>query len=186
MKKRAPRLHPRTPESLMANFRSPDSLPPASLPRRLGAIIYDSLLLAAVLLAGSVLAVTVCTGIIGTEQFKQHNPLIGNPFFSTYLFFICFFFYAWFWTHGGQTLGMRAWKIRLQQQDGKGITWWQALLRFLLGTLWVLPILYLRKFQGESLDISLDAGAAVLALTLLSRLHDRVSATVLVYLKNPA
>jgi uncharacterized RDD family membrane protein YckC len=147
--------------------------------------MYDSLLLAGVLIASAALAVILCAGIIGPEQFKRQNPLIGNPFFNTYLFFICFFFYAWFWTHGGQTLGMRAWRIRLQQLDGTGITWWQALLRFLLGTLWVLPIFYLRKLQNESLSLSLGSGAAFLAVTLLSRLHDRISATVLVHLNKP-
>ena len=57
-------------------------------------------------------------------------------------------FYAWFWTHGGQTLGMQAWKLRLQRLDGGPVSLWQALLRFLaafpslllfgLGMLWML------------------------------------------------
>jgi uncharacterized RDD family membrane protein YckC len=44
--------------------------------------------------------------------------------------FLCFVFYAWFWTHGGQTLGMRAWKIKLVQDNGAPVSWTQAFFRF--------------------------------------------------------
>jgi uncharacterized RDD family membrane protein YckC len=161
----------------------PLNLPPATLRRRLGAVLYDSLLLAGTLLAASALALLVVVGFIGAEQVKLRNPLISNPFFSTYLFFIGFFFYAWFWTHGGQTLGMRAWKIRIQQLNGHGITWWQALLRFLLAGLWVLPIFYARKVLNLSLGLSLGVGFCFLLLILASRLHDRYSGTVLIVIK---
>ena len=67
---------------------------------------------------------------------------------NSFLFLVCFSFYAWFWLHGGQTLGMRAWRLRLQRPDGQPITLWQALLRFMaaipslafagLGLLWML------------------------------------------------
>lgn len=162
---------------------SSSNLPPASFLRRLGAALYDCLLLAGVLLAASALALGFAVGVIGAEQFKNHNPLLGNPLFSSFLFLVCFFFYAWFWTHDGQTLGMRAWKIRVQQPDGKGITWWQALVRFLLASLWVLPVIYARKVVGLSLGLSLSVGIAFLLLTMASRLHERYSATQLVLIK---
>ena len=94
----------------------------ASVLRRLSAIIYDSLLLAAVLM----FAMALLTAFTGDKTGQSHNPFINS-----YLISVIFLFYAWFWTHGGQTLGMRAWKIRLEQEDGKPITWWHALLRFL-------------------------------------------------------
>jgi len=50
--------------------------------------------------------------------------------------------------HGGQTLGMRAWKLQLQNMRPGPISWWQVLLRFMvallsallcgLGYLWML------------------------------------------------
>jgi uncharacterized RDD family membrane protein YckC len=111
---------------------------PAGLFRRLMAMIYDLLLLLSLLLFATAVALLVTRGTL-----DYHHPL-----FRTYLFLICFIFYAWFWTHGGQTLGMRAWRLRVQQPDGRPITLWQALLRFLsaipswavfgLGYLWLL------------------------------------------------
>jgi uncharacterized RDD family membrane protein YckC len=94
----------------------------AGLFRRLIAMFYDSLLLLSVLLLATALAMLITRGTL-----HYHNP-----FFRTYLFMIWFMFYAWFWTHGGQTLGMRAWKLRVQRLDGRPITLWQALLRFLV------------------------------------------------------
>ncbi len=98
------------------------SLPPVGFRRRLGAIVYDTLLLLGLLFIATALLLPMTGG----------EAITRNPFYSTYLFFICFMFYGWFWTHGGQTLGMRAWKIRIQQRNGTGISWWQALLRFLV------------------------------------------------------
>jgi uncharacterized RDD family membrane protein YckC len=48
-----------------------------------------------------------------------------------YLLTISFIYYGWFWTHGGQTLGMKTWKMKLQQEDGEAVTWPLALLRFI-------------------------------------------------------
>jgi uncharacterized RDD family membrane protein YckC len=122
----------------MTDTRDEQPLEPAGLLRRLMAMFYDSLLLLSVLLLGTALAMLV-TG--GTLDYR-------NPFFRAFLFGLCFLFYAWFWMHGGQTLGMRTWKIRIQRLDGGPVTLRQALLRFLcaipcwlllgLGYLWML------------------------------------------------
>ena len=112
--------------------------PPAGLFYRLVAMFYDTLLLLSVLLIATALALLATKGTL-----HYHNP-----FFRTFLFLICFSFYTWFWLHGGQTLGMRVWRLRLQRIDGQPITIWQALLRFMvaipslalagLGLLWIL------------------------------------------------
>ena len=112
---------------------------PAPLIKRLLAIFYDSFLLIAVLF----LAMALLLLVSGGHEFQAGNPLI-----TAYLLLVCFVFFGWFWTHGGQTLGMQAWKLRLQRTDGGPISLWQALLRFLvafpslllfgLGMLWML------------------------------------------------
>lgn len=155
---------------------------PARLPRRLAAIVYDGLLLAGVLLVATALALGLAVAILGSESVRLHSPLQGNPFFSTYLLLVCFFFYGGFWTHGGQTLGMRAWRLRVQQRDGRNIGWWQALLRFLIAGLWLAPVAYLHRVLGVGIGLSLGVGFSCLVLTLALRLPDRVSETELVAL----
>ena len=64
---------------------------------------------------------------------------MSNPLARAYLLMVSFLFFGWCWTHGGQTLGMRAWKIRLVNFDGKTVSWSQALTRFCLALLSWLP-----------------------------------------------
>jgi uncharacterized RDD family membrane protein YckC len=155
---------------------------PVWLPRRLAAIVYDGLLLIGVLVGATALALGLAVALLGGEAVKLHNPLQANPFFQTYLLLVCFFFYGGFWTHGGQTLGMRAWRLRLQRRDGRGIGWWQALLRFLIGTLWLAPVAYLHQVLKVGVAPSLGAGFGCLLLLLALRLPDRASETELVVL----
>lgn len=88
--------------------------------RRLAALAYDAVLLSGVLFAATLLLLP----FRGGEAFGSRDPL-----FSAYLLGVGFAFFGWFWTHGGQTLGMRAWKIRLQSADGGKVTWRQAAIR---------------------------------------------------------
>jgi uncharacterized RDD family membrane protein YckC len=114
---------------------SDNQQPYAGLLRRLGALLYDSLLLLALLFLATALALAVTRG-------ELHG---SDLWFRLYLLLVMFVFFGWFWTHGGQTLGMRAWKIRLERPDGSAVGWGQAAVRFLtglvtlgLGHLWLL------------------------------------------------
>lgn len=89
--------------------------------RRLAAILYDLLLLIALFFVATALLLPINDG----EAFTSRQV-----FYPVYLLVISFFFYAWFWTHGGQTLGLRAWKIKVLTLDHAPISWQQALLRF--------------------------------------------------------
>jgi uncharacterized RDD family membrane protein YckC len=93
--------------------------------RRIGAFTYDILLLLALLF--------VATSVL--MPFTHDAVHSGNPLYQVYLCLITYFFYGWFWTHGGQTLGMRAWKIRVERLDGSDLDWKTASVRFALGFL---------------------------------------------------
>ncbi len=100
---------------------------PVGLPRRFGALFYDGMLLIAILLLATALALAITKG-----QLDNHGW--G---YRAYLLTIICAFYGWFWTHGGQTLGMQTWRIRVERLDGTTIRWWQALIRLVvaMGTL---------------------------------------------------
>jgi uncharacterized RDD family membrane protein YckC len=97
-------------------------LPRCGLLRRVAAAFYDLLLLAAVLM----LATALVLPLLGNDPATGRHPLL-----TTYLFLVSFAYFAWPWMHGGQTLGMKTWRIRLVRYDGGPISPWQALLRFL-------------------------------------------------------
>jgi uncharacterized RDD family membrane protein YckC len=93
--------------------------------RRMLAIIYDLFLLIALLFIATAIMMALNDG----NAIEPGQPLY--PFYIIYLLIVSFVYYGWFWTHGGQTLGMKTWKIRLQQIDGQAITWPLALIRFI-------------------------------------------------------
>ena len=95
---------------------------PVSLPRRVLVIIYDSILLAAVF---------IFTSLPIIIPFKITIEHTFYPLYIIYIYFIAFIFFAWNWTHGGQTLGLKTWKIKLIADSGKNVTWKQSFLRYI-------------------------------------------------------
>jgi uncharacterized RDD family membrane protein YckC len=109
--------------------------PPVGLGRRLAAMFYDFLLCTALLIFTAGVYKMIQMAIIGEARMREltdAGALDGDPLLSTILVFALFGFFAKFWTHGGQTLGMQVWGVRVQNADGSAISLWQALLRFVV------------------------------------------------------
>jgi uncharacterized RDD family membrane protein YckC len=95
-------------------------LPRAGLFRRLAAMFYDCLLLIAILM-----------GVTGAVLAAHGGPIDSHHFlFRGLLTLVVFIYFGGFWVHGGQTLGLRTWRLQVQRLDGGPISWPQALLRF--------------------------------------------------------
>ncbi len=96
--------------------------------RRLGAILYDSLLLLGLLMLATALLMPISRGAIE----------ISNIGYRLYLLAVVAGYFAFFWLTRGQTLGMRTWKIRLIRSDGKALTMTDIIRRLLFSLLsWV-------------------------------------------------
>lgn len=59
---------------------------------------------------------------------------VSNHYFQIYLLAIAWLYCAWCWRAGGQTLGMRAWKIILSAPE-EPVSWRRTLIRF--GVAWL-------------------------------------------------
>lgn len=108
----------------------------AGLLRRLGAMLYDALLLTALLMVATLLLLP----FTGGEAVPAWAMRVWVPV-------IAFAFFGGFWTRGGQTLGMKAWRVRAERLDGEPLRWRDAAKRFVLavpsivsvvGLLWML------------------------------------------------
>lgn len=100
---------------------------PAGLIRRLGAMMYDFLIIVAVwMLLGFARLPFVPEGV---DAMNDH----AGPGFQSVLFLVTFGFFTFFWRRTGQTLGMQAWRIRIQNSDGRAISMTQSLMRFFCG-----------------------------------------------------
>ncbi|WP_148862458.1 RDD family protein [Marinobacter fonticola] len=115
-----------------------ERLPPASLVKRLLAMLYDGLICIAVLIVATWGYTLLAAWVVGFEEYKQMaeaGRINSDPLLTSFLFVVLFLFFGYFWTHTGQTLGMQVWRVRVENPDGTSIRWPQALLRFLMG--WV-------------------------------------------------
>lgn len=115
---------------------NPDTL---SFWRRTLCLIYDFLLFLAIWFIASLIFIV----IVQDTSFTYFRPIY--QFYSLSMIGI---YFIWFWTHGGQTLAMQTWKLRVVAQDGKALTLRQAITRYLfavvgitsfgLGIIWAL------------------------------------------------
>ncbi|WP_134059236.1 RDD family protein [Rheinheimera aquimaris] len=138
--------------------------PRAGLIRRLAAMMYDWLILAALWMAAMALALALvallnAVGLISLASYTDHADFIARHKIWFQLYSVVWFcwFYLYFWCRGGQTLGMRAWRLLLVQQNGQAVTLRQAILRaitalFGIGNLW----LWLRFGKGLALQDQLS------------------------------
>lgn len=120
--------------------------------RRTAAFLYDCLLLIALFFIITAISIAFNDG-----QAIQHFM------FKLVLLVVAFIFFDWFWRHGGQTLGMRAWRIKLQSNNSASLSLKQSAIRFSTGLL-------LFGFTLAYMLISKDAAA----------LHDTLSDTIIV------
>ncbi len=94
---------------------------PASLGPRFAAMAYDWLLLGSILFAATFMLILLRGGAAVEPGTWWYGLLLGA---------IAFLFYGWCWTHGGQTLGLRAWKLRVVTANGEPLSWLDAARRF--------------------------------------------------------
>lgn len=108
----------------MSILATPPTAP--GLARRGIAILYDGILLLALWFAASALLLALSSGLLADPA----RPVLLTYTHRASLILVTVLFFGGFWTHGGQTLGMRAWRLQLvNNADGGRIRWSQVVLR---------------------------------------------------------
>lgn len=97
-------------------------------------MVYDLLLLTALLMAATAVLLIFTSG----EAITPDSALY--PAYLVYLAAVIAGFYVGFWTHGGQTLGMKAWRLQVRTVNGAPLDARRALLRLLASVLSWLPL----------------------------------------------
>ena len=90
-------------------------------------MVYDSILLIAIIM--------ICFIPVPLLSEGFRNSIAGKICLQGYIALILYLFFGWFWTHNGQTLGMRAWRMRVVSHGGNTISWLAAAKRFAFATL---------------------------------------------------
>jgi uncharacterized RDD family membrane protein YckC len=153
------------------------------LRRRLASLLYETVLLFAVLFCATGVALAVAV------LFGQYKSAYLQQGMGTWSFFVFGLYFIWQWTRGGQTLPMKTWHIRVVAADGSTLGPWRALGRYLLGWLWLVPgwavaaLLQVHSLTYGSLFLA--ANFILLATASLfdkdhQFLHDRLAGTRLI------
>jgi len=157
-----------------------ESPPAAGLARRMACFGYEGVLLFAVLM--------VC-GFVYAALTNQRDAMSGRHGLQAFLFVVLGVYFTWFWSRGGQTVAMKAWRIRLLRADGAPVSQARALSRYLLSWTWFAPALLWAWLGGATrptvIAIAITVGVfsyAALALLLTDRQfwHDAICGTRLV------
>lgn len=121
--------------------------------RRLAAIIYDTLVAVAVGMCAAMVMLVVLlllteNGLIDNFGYDHFSDVIQHSvayqtILQVWVASWVVGFFLWFWRNGGQTIGMRAWRLRLFSTNDKPFGYKRAFWRLLcslggLGTLLVL------------------------------------------------
>ena len=129
-------------------FTMQQSIGYAGFPRRLAAACYDGFLLFAVLFAAAALYGWLQDQInpSSVQQFStgdvthELEPIAEGWLYNLYLLCVITLFYTLFWCKNGQTLGMQAWRIRLQSDEGNIVSIPTAICRVICALLCGGPI----------------------------------------------
>lgn len=140
------------------------AVPAPRLRRRMACFIYEGVLLFGVL---------SIAGYLYSSLTQQHHALVGLHGLQAFLFVVLGIYFVWFWSHGGQTVAMKTWHIRVVDEHGRPLTQARALARYVLSWLWFLPALALAWAWGLRTPGGIFATmiTGVLAYAALSRFH---------------
>lgn len=173
----------------MSEAQSSAVVKPAGLLRRVGALVSDSLVVTGLLLLGSLMFVPLLHYLNAKAVVPSEVGWIWASVYWIWLLAIWISFFGFFWARRGQTVGMQAWRVRVEDEQGALLTWplvckrlWYATVPW-LPSLFVLQIAeYLHsstlKVVGQGL-----AGLGVLGLLWMyfdphrRTWHDRITQT---------
>lgn len=97
--------------------------------RRFICLLYEALILLAVIFIASFLFHLIL---------RDTSTAYFQPLYRSYLLIVMGYYFVWFWTHGGQTLTMQTWKIRVVTSDGQKLSSRKAIIRYLLAVTGIL------------------------------------------------
>jgi uncharacterized RDD family membrane protein YckC len=117
-----------------ARRKRPDTMPADSTPapcplwRRLLALVYDLLIVVAIVMVVGLLCQLATGGKLITTGARTVVPL----WYQCLQGLVVAAYFISSWRRGGQTVGMRPWRIRVTRDDGGTVTLQQAVIRLLV------------------------------------------------------
>ncbi|SAK40596.1 RDD family protein [Caballeronia calidae] len=156
-----------------------DPMRAPALRRRLATMLYEGVIL---------FGVVFIAGYLFSTLTQQKNGLTHHNWLMSWIGIVLAAYFVYFWTHGGQTLPMKTWRLKIVDAHGQPIKPARALTRYVLAWLWFLPPLALHPLLSLAVPQTLAVFAAWVALWAAAVwldparqfLHDRLAGTRIV------
>jgi uncharacterized RDD family membrane protein YckC len=116
----------------------------ATLPRRLGSLVYEGLLLTALVLVVGFVLVPLVSPAAGSMHALQVPTAAGRALSFAGIFGAAMAYCVWTWSAGRRSLPMKTWRLRLVTTDGASVTIGRAAARYVAG--WLGPALAVGAF----------------------------------------
>ena len=158
----------------------------APLPRRFAAVVYESMLAAALVLVTGFLTLPVVTPSAPATHVLVVPGVPARVLSACLIFGVAGLYCVWSWTGGRRTLSMKTWRLWLLRRDGATVDSRTAVVRYF--ALWIGPAASLVAYEALR-PLGLGGYAACLvvfnygwALVDPDRqfLHDRIAGTRIV------
>jgi uncharacterized RDD family membrane protein YckC len=117
--------------------------------------------------------VVFLAGYLFSTLTQQRNGLTHHNLLAAWIGLVLGAYFVWFWTHSGQTLPMKTWRLRVVAADGSPLTTSRAIVRYVLAWLWFLPPLALHPLLGLSVPHTLRRQPSVSARPARRHPHRR-------------
>lgn len=152
---------------------------PPTVRRRLASLVYEAVLL---------FGIVFFAGFLFGTLTQQTSGLGHRQALAAWIALVVGLYFVWCWTHGGQTLPMKTWRMQLVDRHGHPVRPMRAVARYVFAWLWFLPPLALHPFFHLSLPATLGATAVWFALWAATAMldphrqfpHDRLAGTRIV------
>ncbi|MCE4541311.1 MULTISPECIES: RDD family protein [Caballeronia] len=150
-----------------------------TLRRRLATMLYEGVIL---------FGVVFIAGYLFSTLTQQRNGLTHHNWLMSWIGLVLAAYFVYFWTHGGQTLPMKTWRLKVVDTHGQPVKAGRALARYALAWLWFLPPLALHPLLSLTVPQTFAVFAAWVVLWAAAVrldparqfLHDRLAGTRIV------
>jgi uncharacterized RDD family membrane protein YckC len=164
--------------SSLESIESPEFIAPR-LRRRLATMLYEGVIL---------FGIVFIAGYLFSTLTQQRNGLTHHNILMAWIGFVLAVYFVYFWTHGGQTLPMKTWRLKVVDARGAPVSTARAIARYVFAWLWFLPPLALHPLLKLSVPATLVVSTVWIALWAAAVwldparqfLHDRLAGTRIV------
>lgn len=117
----------------------------ASLARRCAAVVYEGVLLAAIVLLAGFLTMPLVSPVTRSSHGLEVPPLPARALSACLVFGAAGLYFVWSWTEGRRTLPMKTWRLALERTDGRPVDARTAVTRYIAA--WIGPLASLLTYE---------------------------------------